>query len=767
MLINGENNEDDEANPINEVNEEDAQENTDGNIKQPKLRYDYFCDKTRLSNLTKSNVILALMRLLVANLNQYNFATYTLLTLVVRDFLNNDPNCYKTLDISKVTIQRCLSTILGKTFKKPDAETKIIEDVYAKYKSIFDLVKLPSIQSYNQPTEKFSEQIMVNITNHYTMNFGRFQHKYLKRMLRLHISAVYGIDFELPYKLLSYVVKVCQSSINQRTTFKLNLDEENKDVRKIAKCIDVSTLNDNLNEFVLCEQMKFPASLKGLNTSSTNENTKEMCKEKIKGNLWSAIQYFNTMISTLERSSQKAFDLLPILNLGMQHVRLGCRFIVTIYNKYLEYTSPNVKKVKIKEFESNYESYYSKLFNLDYFKNRKDLKNKIPVSFITDGVSVSCMFRTLKRPKKDVVTKLYVKKKLDLEEARVTKGLYDADDVKCSEDYLSKFNKKGSDPNNKTMFHTTSETGSVDEISTASYYHDAHIYKNKKKLEDVIKKSGCKEIYDKLAEVTHKTADIDKYVSYIEIIFKNWGKIWSFNSELKQAKLKYDTNMNKKRAVRKIVRKMARRRQTQRWRAKEKKGKKGKHNEPLNGSLTKNGSPENNRKLEGKYFVQSQYEKVKDLLIMLGIGKGNGSMTISNIKGSGPKGPINTIIKELAKLILVILIDEYKTSQLCNNCETKLEHPYTRHYKRKKRNSNERDEKGFIKESYRMCCCPNSKCHKIWNRDDNSSLAIEEVMERKLLGKDLKGYERKNNHTTQGVVSEEIVNKKISISGPQ
>ena len=113
---------------------------------------------------------------------------------------------------------------------------------------------------------------------------------------------------------------------------------------------------------------------------------------------------------------------------------------------------------------------------------------------------------------------------------------------------MSKFHKQASDPNSKVMFYTTSETGKDETISTKSYYHNSHITRNKKKMENIIKKSDCKLIYEQLACETHKTANIDKYIRYVRIIFKNWKEIWSFNSELKLASIKYDTKINKEKA---------------------------------------------------------------------------------------------------------------------------------------------------------------------------------------------------------------------------
>jgi hypothetical protein len=727
------------ADENSDAEDSDAEDDTLKKVKKAKPKYDFFCENMKLTNLVTSNELKQLIRLKVLHLNQYTFVMYILFSLVIRELLDRDTLYTKTFEFDIVTIQRCISIILGKTLRKSDWESKCIDFFFIKYKYLFDLIDLPNIKSYNQPIEKFSEQILVNINNYYTMNFGRFQFKYLKQMIKFELAAVYGIEFQMPFKLLNLLVKKCQYAINKGNSLDFEIDSTKPDVIKISKQYDITKLKPTLDNFVRREQIILPIDLQGINVNSYNENISAFSKNMIIKNLWAAIQYFHKMIRILETSGQKAFDLLPVQNLGMSHIRLGSRFLSTIYNEHFN------ESINIKDFESNYEAYYKIMFNLEYFKKRKDLKGMIPVTIITDGISVSCMFRTLKKPKCAV---LNTKKMIDLEENKVVKGLYDADYAKCSENYLDKFHKQASDPNIKVMFHTTSEIGRDETISTKSYYHDSHINRNKKKMEKIICESDCKSVYEQLAGETHKTASLEKYLGYVTIIFKNWNTLWSFNGELKAASLKYDTKINKSRAVKKIVRKMTRRRQNQRHRSKEKKLRYRQRRKKKKKELKEAKELEDvekNVKLKhpaDKYFSKSKYEEVKNLPIMLAIGKGNGDMTISNLKNSGPKGPIKTIVKMLSLMILIILVDEYKTSQLCSKCETKLTHPRTQHYKKKNKKTGELDTKGYIKESYRMCYCPNNNCHKIWNRDGNSSKGIYKVLIRKLLGQDLGGFKR-------------------------
>ena len=78
----------------------------------------------------------------------------------------------------------------------------------------------------------------------------------------------------------------------------------------------------------------------------------------------------------------------------------------------------------------------------------------------------------------------------------------------------------------------------------------------------------------------------------------------------------------------------------------------------------------NQKEREDPYFDKEKYKENKNKPKLIAFGKGNGRLTISNTKNSGPKGPIKRIIHELSKICLVILTDEFRTSQICNLCNT-------------------------------------------------------------------------------------------------
>ena len=82
----------------------------------------------------------------------------------------------------------------------------------------------------------------------------------------------------------------------------------------------------------------------------------------------------------------------------------------------------------------------------------------------------------------------------------------------------------------------------------------------------------------------------------------------------------------------------------------------------------------------------------KEKPILIALGSGNGSNTISNTKGCSPKGPISKLIFELSKYCIVIMTPEYNTSQLCSECGNYLEDVLCFHYPSNKKISLEIDK---------------------------------------------------------------------------
>ena len=192
------------------------------------------------------------------------------------------------------------------------------------------------------------------------------------------------------------------------------------------------------------------------------------------------------------------------------------------------------------------------------------------------------------------------------------------------------------------------------------------ISQNIQKMKKNIKEFEMKLIYKEFQDTGYKkTLSIDTYKKFITIYRNHWDTIWNFYNLNRVQKLEFDTFINKKKAIHIIARKFVPKR-------------KKKRNVPRKYTKRKNKKyMEKERDNNEKPYIDKEFQKeheFKPQLIFF--GKGNGTMTISNLRNSGPKGPIKLIAIELSKLCIVILVDEYNTSQFCSSCmDTKLEHP--------------------------------------------------------------------------------------------
>jgi hypothetical protein len=236
-----------------------------------------------------------------------------------------------------------------------------------------------------------------------------------------------------------------------------------------------------------------------------------------------------------------------------------------------------------------------------------------------------------------------------------------------------------------------------------------------------------KNIYKELSDSCYKkTVDIKKYTEYIKIYRNHKDTIWNFYKQNKVQSLELDSYINKKKALHTIVRRIV-----------------PKHNDSIEFNKSQN-----------KHVNAKINDNVKNKPTLIAFGKGNGNITINNLKNGGPKGPVKALALELSKYCIVILTDEYNTSKICSNCQTQqLEHPMIKKTitKRPKDKDGKRQKKKVEVEceNYNLCYCKNnihqskSDVHKIWNRDYNASKNILQTMVKKVTGKKLGIYTRK------------------------
>jgi hypothetical protein len=261
---------------------------------------------------------------------------------------------------------------------------------------------------------------------------------------------------------------------------------------------------------------------------------------------------------------------------------------------------------------------------------------------------------------------------------------------------------------------------------TKGYYNEiSHITRNRKKKMKLINDNDALVIAHRaLANGAKRTGLLAYYVQYIAQIAVSWNVLWSFALNMKVAAIKYDNYVHERIAISRICREI----------------------------INKNDGDK------------------PSLIIM---GSGNGSMTINNTRNSSAHGPIKRIIYELARLVPVIMADEYRTSKACNRCTSNLTYPKMhhrrkfrriiredlqvvlqnkQHYEHLKRHHDLRKIQNSTlvnRKVHGLCCCQ-SKIHKdengvnrsvVMNRDNNSSKCIFIAARGRITGKPLPAFQ--------------------------
>jgi len=267
------------------------------------------------------------------------------------------------------------------------------------------------------------------------------------------------------------------------------------------------------------------------------------------------------------------------------------------------------------------------------------------------------------------------------------------------------------------MLYFVSETGNKLDITKGYYYDICNMKKNTTTKKELM--VTMEDINEKITETKYKkTLVLEEYMKYIELVHNNWEKIWNFYASDAVLKLNYKKYKDKKQGIKRIINKILPKDNKIRW---------------------QKYKPVCETSANGDKIITNKLEKLPKLFI---IGKGNGNLTVSNVKGVSQKGAIKKVVYEISKRALVLLQDEHRTSMLCNECNELIVHPK---FVKKKENKIKKEE-NYNQRNHKLCVCTNTinheGKHKLWNRDYNAAVNILIVGIRTLLNKDLGNFSR-------------------------
>jgi hypothetical protein len=785
------------------------------------MAHDYHAVKFKLETIVKDPKLVDIINNAVIKENKIIFEGMNLFNNYIFYCLDNN----LPVNIDTTLIRQCCMIVidpkkkLGKikiNFAKPDLTGKtkeeilVIEQKYKEKKDRYeevgkanrDRVKIirlahktyfpkESLEKFSNdigimlPIELFSDTFLANIENHITYNYFKFQLRYLSAIIKKELN-----KFDLDDKQISIISRYIQKciTINEKIDFVCN-DKLSIDIySKIKNSIDgIIKGQIKLVTIKRCQYIDLKL------TTETSMFYKKCYEQSVlKKNMNDVIKYFGMISKYLTDNDEKSFTVIPQISLGYQHIMFDSRIMSSFYNKWKD------TKLSVRLFEEKYDEYFNEMFNLKQKCARLYKQGNESKILSTDGFSVSVMFVNKNKIKTKKPNKKKAKKedKIDLStlnEGNAIKGMYDADNITCSDEYLNKYHKKGIDSGNQNMIYQVSEAERSTVITKGYYNELSHINLNKRKQDKLIKDCKMNDIYKELSDAPRTTTKYQDYNKYVLIIRKYSQDIWTFYGRDDVRGLKYDTYVNKRSAICKIVRELIP--GVRGGKRKKERNNNGNDNEgeiinEENGLSFQDYSASGKHKGEHRkhhrdaYFDADKHNKIKGLPTMIAFGKGNGSLTINNTKGCTPHGPIKRIVKELSKVCLVILTNEDYSSQMCCKCETKLIHPKViedlnkneerrelmkkvedeAYITRMKRISDgkrlkmkiklggrlkSRNEKALAKlkveyECYKLCCCKNKECgHKLWHRDMNAAINMITIMTRTLTKKPLGIFEKK------------------------
>lgn len=358
------------------------------------------------------------------------------------------------------------------------------------------------------------------------------------------------------------------------------------------------------------------------------------------------------------------------------------------------------------EYLSNVEKYQKELWNKNFKISQKEFKRKnyqFNYMIKTDGIGCSVLLVKLKDGKPIEITQ---KMQRELKQKLEKRNKY-IEDVKITNDIKNK-RIVACDPNLSDIIYCVSKEikpkiivddndklrlENEEEIITFRYTQNQRRLetRNKKynKLQDKINKEKkinnktVKEIETELSKFNSKTCDFNNFISYCKKKNEVNRLLFLHYQEEVFRKLKFNRYTNTQKSESKMI---------------------------------KNFS--------------NKFGKSDDCIVVLGdYDKGE-----HNMKGKEPI--INRRIRKIFRNngYKVYLINEFRTSKLCNVCECCCS-PFLKRESHKPKDIDKKTKKGKLIEVWGLTLCENKNCSLIHNRDKNSALNMYKITQSILDGK--------------------------------
>lgn len=638
-------------------------------------------NKTTLSNIIKSYELYHNINDLVYKVNKIVILASQFLNLYLIYLFDNN---LEFPVINKKFILTVFSIITKKDDgrgSKPSEDTvkaiKNLEEFYNKhYKQcimdddIISIDKLSFVLAYE------ANDIVKNIKNNITEHFQDYVNKFVNQSFEVKflIQDINNLGFdtestkEIKNSIYSDLRKVKKDLL--RTDDNFESDEMFHKWIKTHKpfILRKNKLIKNSIDYDLCANpVDYIKSLFYMNKELEKINNQRIKDEKDQFKLFQVIPQRTSI-----KPNYICIDTCGLINLT----------ITENFKKYFDNIQECQKKLWDKHFKLNQKEFKRKNYQFNYMIK-------------TDGIGCSVLLVKLKNGKPIEITQ---KMQRELKQKLESRDKY-IEDIKITNDIK---NKKIAclDPNMNDIYYAVSKEikpkiivddnnnlrlENEEEIITFRYTQNQRRLetRNKKynKLQDEINKDkkinnkSVKEIETELSKFNSKTCDFNNFIEYCKMKNKVNRLLFSHYQEEVFRKLKFNRYTNTQKSESKMI---------------------------------KNFS--------------NKFGKPNDCIVVLGdYDKGN-----NNMKGKEPI--INRRIRKIFRNngYKVYMINEFRTSKLCNVCESCCS-PFLKRESHKPKDIDKKTKKGKLIEVWGLTLCENKKCSLIHNRDKNSALNMYKI----------------------------------------
>ena len=573
--------------------------------------------------------------------------------------------------------------------KKPSDDTlkliKNLEDFYNKYykqciveNDIISIDKLSFVLAYE------AIDIVKNIKNNITEHFKDYVNKFVNQSFEVKflIQDINNLGFDT--ETTKEIKNSIYADLRKVKNDLLKIDDNFKSDEMFHKWIKIhkpfilrkNKLSKNSIDYDLCANpLDYIKSLFYMNVELEKINQQRIKEEK---------DQFKLFQVTPQRTSIKpnyiCIDTTGLINLT----------ITENFKKYLDNIQECQKEIWNKNFKISQKEFKRKNYQFNYMIK-------------TDGVGCSVLLVKLKDGKLIEITQ---KMQRELKQKLEKRDKY-IEDIKITNDIKNK-RIVCLDPNMNDIYYAVSKEIKpkiiVDDNNKLRLENDEEIItfrytqnqrrletRNKKynKLQDKINKEKkinnktVKEIETELSKFNSKTCDFNNFISYCKKKNEVNRLLFSHYQEEVFRKLKFNRYTNTQKSESKMI---------------------------------KNFS--------------NKFGKPDDCIVVLG----NYDKGEYNIKGKEPI--INRRIRKIFRNngYKVYMINEFRTSKLCNVCECCCS-PFLKRKSHKPKDIDKKTKKGKLIEVWGLTLCENKKCSLIHNRDKNSSLNMYKITQSILNGK--------------------------------